>query len=167
MALIETQNLSKHFKVLNRREGLKGAFLDLFSGDYRTVKAVDDVSFSIEEGEVVGYIGPNGAGKSTTIKMMTGILQPTAGTIMVNQIAPYDNRNKPIVDVDDATVPLNYFNIVKLKAGEAFTYQVPGYETCIVPATGTVDIDVEGCCATAWGWRTSGSSSRSSWTSRS
>ncbi len=59
-------------------------------------------------------------------------------------IAPHDNQNKPIVDADDPTVPLNYFNIVKLKAGEAFEYQVPGYETCIVPATGTVDVDIEG-----------------------
>ena len=59
-------------------------------------------------------------------------------------IAPYDNGNQPIVDVDDKLVPLNYFNIVKLKKGEAFQYQVPGYETCIVPATGTVDVEVEG-----------------------
>ena len=59
-------------------------------------------------------------------------------------IAPYDNGNKPIVDAENSTVPLNYFNIVKLKKGEAFTYQVPGYETCIVPATGTVDVDIEG-----------------------
>jgi ABC-2 type transport system ATP-binding protein len=92
MSLIEIQNLSKHFKVLNRREGLKGSFLDLFSGDYRIVKAVDDISFSIDEGEIVGYIGPNGAGKSTTIKMMTGILQPTEGKLLVSQIPPYTNR---------------------------------------------------------------------------
>ena len=59
-------------------------------------------------------------------------------------IAPYDNQNTPIVDAGDKTVPLNYFNIVKLKAGESFTYQVPGYETCIVPATGTVDVTVAG-----------------------
>ena len=59
-------------------------------------------------------------------------------------IAPFNNNNAPIVDVDDATVPLNYFNILKLKKGEAFEYQVPGYETCIVPATGSVDIEVEG-----------------------
>ena len=59
-------------------------------------------------------------------------------------IAPFDNHNAPIVDVDDATVPLNFFNIIKLKKGEAFEYQVPGYETCIVPATGSVDIEVEG-----------------------
>ena len=59
-------------------------------------------------------------------------------------IAPHDNRNQPIVDVDHDLVPLNYFNIVKLKKGEVFEYAVPGYETCILPATGTVDVDVEG-----------------------
>lgn len=68
-------------------------------------------------------------------------------------IAPHDNKNTPIVDVDDATVPLNYFNIVKLKAGEAFEYRVPGYETCIVPATGTVDVEVEGTKFSAIGNR--------------
>jgi 5-deoxy-glucuronate isomerase len=58
-------------------------------------------------------------------------------------IAPHDNQNLPLVDIDNPLVPLNYFNIVTLKAGQAFHYQVPGYETCIVPATGTVDVDVE------------------------
>lgn len=69
-------------------------------------------------------------------------------------IAPHDNQNKPIVDVEDSLVPLNYFNIVKLKKGDAFEYQVPGYETCIVPATGTVDVEVEGVKFTALGNRT-------------
>ena len=59
-------------------------------------------------------------------------------------ILPYDNENYPIVDANNKTVPLNYFNIVKLKTGDAFEYQVPGYETCIVPATGTININVEG-----------------------
>ena len=68
-------------------------------------------------------------------------------------IAPYDNKNKPIVDVDDATVPLNYFNIVKLSEGDAFDYQVPNYETCIAPATGTIDVEVEGFKATDLGGR--------------
>ncbi|MEL6427456.1 MAG: 5-deoxy-glucuronate isomerase, partial [Pseudomonadota bacterium] len=68
-------------------------------------------------------------------------------------IAPYDNQNKPIVDVDDATVPLNYFNIVKLTQDQSFEYQVPRYETCIVPATGTVDVEVEGFSAAALGGR--------------
>ena len=69
-------------------------------------------------------------------------------------IAPYDNQNKPIVDVDNACVPLNYFNIVKLKKGDAYEYRVPGYETCIVPATGTVDVDVSGATFDKLGNRT-------------
>ena len=68
-------------------------------------------------------------------------------------IAPFNNKNCAIVDIEDSTVPLNYFNIVKLKKGEAFEYQVPGYETCIAPATGTVDVDVEGFKATSLGGR--------------
>lgn len=92
MSLIHIQDLTKHFRVLNRRPGLGGAFRDLFSGDYRTVKAVDGISLDIEAGEIVGYIGPNGAGKSTTIKMMTGILKPSGGTIAINGQPPYENR---------------------------------------------------------------------------
>ena len=59
-------------------------------------------------------------------------------------IAPYENSNKPIVDVDNKFVPLNYFNIIKLKKGEVFDYSVSGYETCIVPATGTISVDIDG-----------------------
>ena len=92
MSLIHVKELKKHFNVLNRREGIGGAFRDLFSGDYRTVEAVAGISFDIEAGEVVGYIGPNGAGKSTTIKMMTGILKPSGGVLQVNGSVPYDNR---------------------------------------------------------------------------
>ncbi|WP_416369768.1 5-deoxy-glucuronate isomerase [Tritonibacter mobilis] len=69
-------------------------------------------------------------------------------------IAPHDNQNKPIVDAEHDLVPLNYFNIVKLKRGEVFEYAVPGYETCVVPATGTVDIDVEGAIYPDLGNRT-------------
>ncbi len=92
MSLIQVKDLSKHFKILNRREGLGGAFRDLFSGDFRTVEAVAGISFDIDAGEIVGYIGPNGAGKSTTIKMMTGILKPTGGLIEINGLVPYENR---------------------------------------------------------------------------
>jgi ABC-2 type transport system ATP-binding protein len=92
MSIIHIENLTKHFKILNRHQGLTGAIRDLFSSDYRTVKAVDGISFDIQPGEIVGYIGPNGAGKSTTIKMMTGILKPTGGVIEVNGHAPYSNR---------------------------------------------------------------------------
>ncbi|KQW25484.1 5-deoxyglucuronate isomerase [Rhizobium sp. Root274] len=68
-------------------------------------------------------------------------------------IAPFDNQNMPIVDIDDPTVPLNYFNIVKMKKGESFQYQVPGFETGIVPATGSVEISVEGVSFAAIGKR--------------
>ena len=68
-------------------------------------------------------------------------------------IPPFDNQNNAIVDAEDAHVPLVYFNIVKLKQGDAFEYQVPGYETCIVPATGTVNVDVEGEKFTSLGGR--------------
>ena len=93
-AIIEIKNVTKEFKVLNRREGLKGSIKDLFSRDYKTVTAVNNISMSIEQGEIVGYLGPNGAGKSTTIKMMTGVLEPTSGEILVDGNVPYKNRTK-------------------------------------------------------------------------
>jgi ABC-2 type transport system ATP-binding protein len=94
MAIIKMENLSRQFRLLNRHEGLIGSFKDLFSKDYKTVIAVDKISVEIEPGETVGYIGPNGAGKSTTIKMMTGILKPTSGTLLVHGLEPYSNRQK-------------------------------------------------------------------------
>ena len=92
--IIEIKNITKEFKVLNRREGLKGSLQDLFSRDYKIVRAVDNISMNIQQGEIVGYLGPNGAGKSTTIKMMTGILEPTSGEILVGGNVPYQNRTK-------------------------------------------------------------------------
>lgn len=92
--IITIQNVTKEFKVLNRREGLKGSLKDLFSRDYTIVRAVDNISMNIEQGEIVGYLGPNGAGKSTTIKMMTGVLEPTSGEILVGGNVPYKNRAK-------------------------------------------------------------------------
>ncbi|MBQ3918541.1 MAG: ATP-binding cassette domain-containing protein [Oscillospiraceae bacterium] len=94
MNAIEIRNVTKEFKVLERREGLKGSFKDLFSRNYKIVKAVNDISMNVEQGEIVGYLGPNGAGKSTTIKMMTGVLEPTSGSIIVNGNEPYKNRTK-------------------------------------------------------------------------
>lgn len=93
-AIIQIKNVTKEFKVLNRREGLKGSLKDLFSRDYKIVRAVDNISMDIEQGEIVGYLGPNGAGKSTTIKMMTGVLEPTSGEILVSGNIPYQNRAK-------------------------------------------------------------------------
>ncbi len=97
--MIEIEHLTKTFKVLNRKEGLKGAISDLFSRDYKYVTAVNDVSIHINKGEIIGYVGPNGAGKSTTIKMMTGILQPSSGKIIIDGRNPYDNRNEHLKDI--------------------------------------------------------------------
>jgi len=94
MSFIEVTNLRKEFRVFQHREGVWGAFKDLFQREYKTLAAVDGISFSIEKGEFVGYIGPNGAGKSTTIKMMTGILVPASGEISANGFRPYEDRTR-------------------------------------------------------------------------
>lgn len=92
MGLIEAKNLSKHFRTFERREGTGGAILNLVFRNYKIVRAIDDISFSIEKGEIVGIIGPNGAGKSTLIKMMTGILVPTFGEVKIGGLVPHKNR---------------------------------------------------------------------------
>lgn len=92
--MIEVSHLSKEFKTAKKYPGFKGTIKSLFSNEMITKQAVCDVSFAIRRGEMVGYIGSNGAGKSTTIKMMTGILVPTAGTCVVNGIEPYRNRTQ-------------------------------------------------------------------------
>ncbi len=94
MKIISVKNLSKTFKKPIREEGLKGMIKSLFSRQYEEVKAVDQISFDIEEGEIVGYIGANGAGKSTTIKMMCGILYPTGGSVTVNGMSFENDRQK-------------------------------------------------------------------------
>jgi ABC-2 type transport system ATP-binding protein len=92
--IIRMSGISKEFKVLNRREGLKGSIHDLFSRDYKTVRAVNNITMDIMPGEIVGYLGPNGAGKSTTIKMMSGVLEPSKGEIRINGRIPYKNRTR-------------------------------------------------------------------------
>ncbi len=92
--LIEVRELCKHFQTFHRREGIWGGIQNLFVRDYRTVKAVDNVNFSADRGEMVGYIGPNGAGKSTTIKMLTGILVPSSGYMQVNGFIPHRQRQQ-------------------------------------------------------------------------
>ena len=92
--MIRVENLSKEFKSNKKYPGFKGAIKSFFSTEYITKKAVDDISFEINDGEIVGYIGANGAGKSTTIKMMTGILTPTSGRVYVNNLVPYENREE-------------------------------------------------------------------------
>lgn len=90
--MIAVDNLRKEFRVFSRREGVWGAIQNLFVRDYQTLEAVAGINFHIERGEMVGYIGPNGAGKSTTIKMLTGILVPTSGTILANDFVPHRDR---------------------------------------------------------------------------
>ncbi|MDE0164672.1 MAG: ATP-binding cassette domain-containing protein [Bryobacterales bacterium] len=89
---VEAVDLVKEFRTFKRKEGLWGAVQDLFSREYTSLRAVDDVSFHITPGEMVGYIGPNGAGKSTTVKMLTGILVPTSGEVRANGCVPYRER---------------------------------------------------------------------------
>ena len=92
--MLEVSNLTKEFKVQLRSEGRFAAAKDFFSPQYQTKLAVNDISFQIDDGEIVAYIGPNGSGKSTTIKMLSGILTPTSGEVRVNGIIPYENRKK-------------------------------------------------------------------------
>ncbi len=92
MAIISVSNLGKTYRVAERRGGTWGALRGLFHRTYRDVRALDGVSFDIEAGELVGYIGPNGAGKSTTIKILSGILVPDAGSCVVCGRVPWQER---------------------------------------------------------------------------
>lgn len=92
MSLVEVVNLVKEFKVAKKEKGLSGSLKSLFNARKTFVRAVDNISFNINKGEIVGFIGPNGAGKSTTVKIMTGILHPTSGSVTINGISPHENR---------------------------------------------------------------------------
>lgn len=94
MNLIEVDNVSKEFQIFQRPKGLIPSLRSLITRKYITKTAVDQISFNITRGELVGYIGSNGAGKSTTIKMLSGILLPTKGKIKVDGIEPYKNRKE-------------------------------------------------------------------------
>lgn len=92
MAIIEVNNLVKKYRIIEKEEGIKGYFKHLIKPQYKEFNAVNGINFNIEEGELVGYIGENGAGKSTTIKMLTGLLTPTSGNVVVNGIIPNKKR---------------------------------------------------------------------------
>ncbi len=94
MSFIEVTNLCKDYKIAKSEKGIGGAVKSLFHREYTVKEAVKSVSFSLEKGEVVGYIGPNGAGKSTTLKMLSGVLIPTSGTVTVGGIVPYQERKE-------------------------------------------------------------------------
>ena len=97
--VIRVENLVKEFRRPRRQEGRFGALRTLFTRQFDAVRAVDQVNFAIEPGELVGYIGPNGAGKSTTIKMMTGILVPTSGTVEVGGLVPWRERERNAMQI--------------------------------------------------------------------
>ncbi len=94
MPLIEVNNLVKDYKLNVRKKGLLGSIHSLLVPEYKMKRAVDNISFSIDKGEMVGFIGPNGAGKSTTVKMLTGILVPTSGQISIGGLSPHRDRRK-------------------------------------------------------------------------
>ena len=99
MNIINVKNLCKSYKVTKRNSGFKSAMKSFFKREYNTINAVTDVSFTVKKGEIVGYIGPNGAGKSTTIKMLSGILRPDSGEIIINGINPTDDRIKYVKEI--------------------------------------------------------------------
>ncbi len=94
MSIIKVKNLSKTFKIKLKEKGLKGSLKSIVNPKYKTIKAVKNVGFEIEKGEIIAFIGPNGAGKSTTIKMLTGILFPDKGDIEILGINPIKDRKK-------------------------------------------------------------------------
>ena len=92
MSIIEVHELRKDFRVRHHRPGVRGSLLNVVRPRYRVKRAVADVSFTVEPGEVVAYLGPNGAGKSTTVKCLTGILTPTGGSVRVDGFNPVRDR---------------------------------------------------------------------------
>ena len=97
--IIHVKNISKQFKISKREAGMKNAIKSFFKREYQTINALDDISFDIKTGEIVGYIGPNGAGKSTTIKIMCGILVPTSGECVVDGYVPWKDRKKYVKNI--------------------------------------------------------------------
>jgi len=99
MKMIEIKNLCKEYHVVKKEEGLKGALIGLVKKESTIIPAVKNLNFDINEGEIVGFIGPNGAGKSTTIKMMSGILIPTSGQVLINGKDITKHRKEVVKDI--------------------------------------------------------------------
>ena len=97
--VIQVRNLQKHFKVFKHHHGPWGALRNLISREYHTIRAVDGIHFGIQTGELVGYLGPNGAGKSTTIKMLSGLLVPTGGELLVSGRIPWKQRREHVANI--------------------------------------------------------------------
>ncbi|MFA6948900.1 MAG: ATP-binding cassette domain-containing protein, partial [Eubacteriales bacterium] len=97
--MIELNNIRKSFRISRRSGGLKNAAAALFRREYEIIRALDGVSFKVDDGETVGYIGPNGAGKSSTIKVMSGILTPDSGECVINGRVPWRDRTAHVRDI--------------------------------------------------------------------
>lgn len=97
--MITMNNICKSYKIAKRNAGFKEACKSFFHREYDTIDALKDVSFTIEDGEMVGYIGPNGAGKSSTIKILSGILTPDSGTCLVDGRVPWKNRIQHVREI--------------------------------------------------------------------
>ena len=97
--MIQVEHIRKTYKVSRRNAGFTSALKSLFHKEYELIHALDDVSFTISEGEMVGYIGPNGAGKSSTIKILSGILTPEEGTCRINGLIPWKNRIQHVKNI--------------------------------------------------------------------
>lgn len=93
MPAIQLKNLTKVYRVYRKREGLRAAFTGLFRREHTDVRAVDDISFDIEKGEMVAFLGPNGAGKTTTLKLLSGLIYPSSGTATVLDHIPWKREN--------------------------------------------------------------------------
>ena len=99
MSFIEVSNINKTFKVPIKKKGKFGALKNLYNRKYKYINAVRDISFKVKKGEIVGYIGPNGAGKSTTIKMLSGILVPDSGKIVIDGKIPWKDRKNYVKEI--------------------------------------------------------------------
>lgn len=129
---IRVSQLSKEYKVAVRESGLRAAFRSLYNRQTNIVKAVEDVSFTMEEGEVVGFLGPNGAGKTTTLKMLTGLLHPTSGVAEVSGFTPW-KRDKEYLRTINMVMGNRHQLAWDLPAIDTFRlhrviYQIPEHE---------------------------------------
>jgi len=136
MLVISVSNLKKYYQVHKKEPGLTGSVKSLISRKYEDVKAVDDISFEIEEGELIGFIGPNGAGKTTTLKVLSGLLYPTGGDVRVLGFTPW--KRKPQFQKQFALV-MGQKNQLwwDLPAQESFLLNtgIPQIRGCLAPKT--------------------------------
>jgi len=127
MKIIEVNHIVKEYKKVKKENGLKGAIKNLFVQKVEYVRAVDDISFNINQGETVAYIGPNGAGKSTTVKMLSGIMQPTSGDILIDGLSPQKSRKQVVKKIGVVFGQRSQLNW-DLRLGETFELLKKIYE---------------------------------------